>query len=81
MAKYEVVVEEAIHHTVEVEANSREEAEEKARDVVIYTIQDGGSLDSELIKSHKIDNYYTVDVGCSVYESHELDGDNNNPKE
>lgn len=80
MAKYEVVVEEAIHHTVEVEANSREEAEEKARDVVIYFIQDG-SIDPEIIKSHEIKNHYTVDVGCSVYESHELDGDNNNPKE
>ena len=78
--KYEVGVEAKIHHTVELEANSLKEAEEKARNIVIYLNQDG-SIDSELIKSHKIKNHYTVDVGCSVYESHELEGANNNPKD
>jgi DpnD/PcfM-like protein len=35
MAKYEVIITETLEHTVEVEANSLEEAKEKAYEIVM----------------------------------------------
>jgi len=58
MAKYEVTIAETLHHTVEVEANSRKEAKEKAYEIVINgpeTDFDTESLGTELISAEKVE--------------------------
>jgi hypothetical protein len=54
MAKYEVIIEEILHHYVEVEANSLKEAKEKACEIVTYgpeTDFDTESLGTQLISA------------------------------
>jgi len=58
MAKYEVIITETLEHTVEVEANSRKEAKEKAYEIVINgpeTDFDTESLGTELISAEKVE--------------------------
>jgi hypothetical protein len=58
MAKYEVIIEEILHHKVEVEANSLKEAKEKACDIFMYgpeTDYDTESLGTQLISANSVD--------------------------
>jgi hypothetical protein len=46
MAKYEVIIAETLHHTVEVEANSLKEAKEKGYEVVMNGPDTGYATES-----------------------------------
>jgi len=59
MAKYEVIIAETLHHTVEVEANSLKEAKEKGYEVVMNGPDTGyntESLGTQLISASVLVN-------------------------
>ena len=60
MAKYEVIVTETLEHTVEIEANSRKEAKEKAYEILCIngsqTDYDTESLGTQFISAEKVDD-------------------------
>jgi len=59
MVKYEVIVTETLEHTVEIEANSRKEAKEKAYEILCIngseTDYDTESLGTQFISAEKVE--------------------------